>query len=132
MAYLPHRFKKDAVLTAAALNAMDAEIVRLGQVRASGGVSVHSGPGGLTIVGPTIPPSALSAVAATGGISAAPNADTLGQGNAVLRVRNGAALTNGPTVKVFSNFSEAVPAGTRIEVAPDGADYKLVGADCQP
>ena len=36
----------------------------------------------------------------------------------------------GPTVKVYSNFRVAVPAGTRLVVAPDGADYKLVGADC--
>ncbi len=75
-------------------------------------------------------PGALSAVAAAGGIGAAPNADTLGQGDAILRYRNGASLTNGPTVKVYSNFRVAVPAGTRLEVAPDGADYKLVGADC--
>ncbi len=75
-------------------------------------------------------PGALSAVAAAGGIGAAPNADTLGQGDAILRYRNGASLTNGPTVKVYNNFRVAVPAGTRLEIAPDGADYKLVGADC--
>lgn len=75
-------------------------------------------------------PGPLSAVAAAGGIAAAPNADTLGSGQAVLRPRRGAALTNGPTVQVYSNFRVAIPAGTRLEVAPDGVDYKLLGADC--
>lgn len=75
-------------------------------------------------------PGPVSALAASGGITAAPDANTLGQGNAVLRYRNGATLVNGPTVRVYSNFSTAIPAGTRIEVAPDGADYKLVGSDC--
>ena len=73
----------------------------------------------------------ISAVVATGGITAAPDANTLGQGDAVLRLRNGAALINGPTIKVYSNFSTAIPAGTRIEIAPEaGGDYKLVGSDC--
>lgn len=72
----------------------------------------------------------ISAVAATGGITAAPDADTLGQGNVILRRRDGAALTNGRTVLCYSNFSTAITAGTRLEVEPDGTDYKLVAADC--
>lgn len=74
--------------------------------------------------------SPISAVVATGGITAAPDADTLGQGNATLRHRTGAALSDGPTVLVYSNFSVAIPAATRVEVVPDGAAYKLVAADC--
>lgn len=95
------------------------------------GFHVRDGDAGRT-VSYLPPPSAVSAVVATGGITAAPDANTLGQGNATLRYRNGAALVDGPTVKVYSNFTMAVAAGTRIEVAPDGADYKLVGADCPP
>jgi hypothetical protein len=95
----------------------------------SGPVEFDAGPTGYSLLIKTSP-GALSAVAATGGIGAAPDANTLGQGNAVLRYRKGASLMNGPTVKVYSNFLVAVPAGTRLEVAPDGADYKLVGADC--
>lgn len=74
-------------------------------------------------------PRSMSAVVATE-IAAAPDADTLGQGTAVLRNRDGAALADGKTVTVFSNFSAAIPVGTRIEVEPDGTDYKLVGSDC--
>lgn len=75
------------------------------------------------------PKTTISAVAATGGITAAAG-DTLGQGDATLRHRSGATLTSGDTVTVYSNFSVAIPAGTRLEIAPDGAQYKLVGADC--
>lgn len=92
------------------------------------GFHVRDGEAGRT-VSYLPPPSAVSAVVASGGITAAV-ASTLGQGDAVLWPRIGAALTDGPSVKVYSNFSTAIPAGTRIEVAPDGADYKLIGADC--
>ena len=70
----------------------------------------------------------VSAVVASGGITAAPDADTLGQGDAVLRYRNGAALTDGPTVKVYSDAGVAIPEDTRIVIAPDGSDYILVFA----
>ena len=95
----------------------------------AGHAEFDAGPNGYSLLIKSSP-GAFSAVAAGGGIGAAPDADTLGQGSAILRYRNGAALTNGPTVKVYSNFRMAVPAGTRLEVAPDGAEYKLVGADC--
>lgn len=79
-----------------------------------------------------LPPSAVSAVVTTE-ITAAPDADTLGQGFARLRVRDGAALADGPIVKVYAHCEVAVPVGTRIEVCPDGADYKLVFAHyCPP
>lgn len=95
------------------------------------GFDVHDGEGGKT-VNYRPRPSAISAVVASGGITAA-SGDTLGEGNAVLRYRNGAALTNGPTVKVYSHFTTAIPVDTRIEVAPDGPDYKLVAAQyCPP
>lgn len=84
------------------------------------------------VVSLSFPPSAVSAVAASGGISAMPDEDTLGEGEAVLRLRRGAALTDGPTVKVYSHFSVEVPGGTKIEVAPDGADYKLIAVDYCP
>lgn len=95
----------------------------------AGHADFDAGPTGYSLLIKS-PPVAQSAVAAAGGIGAAPDADTLGQGNATLRYRNGASLTNGPTVRVYSNFRVPVPAGTRLELAPDGADYKLVGADC--
>lgn len=73
----------------------------------------------------------MSAVVVTE-ITAAPDADTLGQGTAVLRNRDGADLSDGKTVTVYSNMTVAIEAGTRIEVEPDGADYKLVTADGCP
>lgn len=98
----------------------------------TGHAQFEAGPNayGLYVKGYTGP---LSAVTATGGITAAPDDDTLGEGDAILRYRNGAALTNGPTVKVYSNCTVAIPADIRIEIAPDGADYKLVFANyCPP
>lgn len=72
----------------------------------------------------------ISGVVATGGITAAPNANTLGQGNVTLRYRTGAALVDGPVVLTYSNFSTAITAGTRVEVVPDGEAYKLVASNC--
>ena len=77
-------------------------------------------------------PRSMSAVVTTE-IAADPDADTLGQGEAVLRNRDGAALADGKTVTVYSNMTVAIEVGTRIEVEPDGPDYKLVTADgCPP
>lgn len=73
----------------------------------------------------------LTAVVATGGITARVNSTTLGEGNAVLKFRTtGATMVSGPTVKVYNSFAVVIPADTFIEVARDGADYKLQGSDC--
>lgn len=94
----------------------------------TGHCTFHATAGGyaLHVKGSAAP---LSAVVATGGITAAAG-NNLGQGNATIRYRTGAALTDGPTVLVYSNFTVAIPATTRIEIAPDGDAYKLLGADC--
>jgi hypothetical protein len=63
-------------------------------------------------------------------ITAAPDANTLGQGMAVQRFREGAVLSDGEEVKVYSNFSVAIPSGTRLVIAPDGDAFQLVAADC--
>ena len=93
-----------------------------------GRATISTGPGGFHLAVLTAP-SSVSAVVATGGISAA-SGSTLGSGNATLRHRTGTALVDGPVVRVLSHFSVAIPAGTRIEVCPDGEVYKLVGSDC--
>jgi hypothetical protein len=78
-------------------------------------------------------PGPISAVVTTA-ITAKPDADTLGQGIVTLRVRKagGPDLADGPSVRVYSNFSVEVPVGTDVEVAPDGADYKLIAVDYCP
>jgi hypothetical protein len=97
----------------------------------SGGLVSRLHPGGLTI-GVVFPRPVTSAVVAPEGISAAYAADTLGEGYATVRVRDGAALRDGEAVKVYSHFTVAVPGHTRVVVAWDGGAYILVGADCQP
>lgn len=72
---------------------------------------------------------------AVGIIPAAPSTNKSGKGLCVLRTRGGPDgddLSDGEQVEVFSNFTKAVPSGTRLEVcrAENGIGYDLVGADC--
>lgn len=75
------------------------------------------------------PRCAIPAVVTTE-ISAAPDADTLGEGFVDLRDRDGADLTTGRNVKVYSNMTSAVVVGTRVHVHPDGDGYLLGIVDC--
>jgi hypothetical protein len=74
----------------------------------------------------------LRAAVVTEEISAAPSADVLGSGRAMLRRRNGTALTDDVDVLVLNNFTKSVSVGTRIVVGPEGADWLLIGANCPP
>jgi len=62
-------------------------------------------------------------------ITAAPDANTLGEGVATIRTRGGALLSDWFNGAVYSNFSTEIAAGTRIEVVQDGSGWKLVAAD---
>lgn len=76
-------------------------------------------------------PGAKWARTTSGGISAA-SGDTLGSGDVVLRDRDGATLTDGATVKCYSNFTVAITHPRRLLVVPDQGDWALAGADCPP
>lgn len=128
MPYLPRKFRKGEPVLASDLNALDEEVVRLGRMSITGGLSLLSGPSGW-VIGLSRPSSTMPAVAATGGISAG-GSGTLGEGNAILRERTGTALADGATVKVYNNLSTGVIAGVRLVIAPYGDDYLLVSADC--
>jgi hypothetical protein len=96
----------------------------------TGNAQFNAGPGGyaMHVGGGRISPRA--AVVATGGISAAPNANTLGSGNVMLRWADGAALTDDHAEVCYSNFSTAVAAGKRCMVEWDGSKFMLISADC--
>jgi hypothetical protein len=80
----------------------------------TGNAQFNAGPGGyaMHVGGGRISPRA--AVVATGGISAAPNANTLGSGNVMLRWADGAAL---PTITRRS----AIPISRRRSRPESGA-----------
>lgn len=129
MGYLPRRFKKGDPIRASDLAAMDAEIARLGRVSTSGGITHHSGPGGLAL-GLALPRGLERAVVTTA-IPAAPSASTVSNsGRAKLRYRTGTTLADGDIVTVYNDFAVAIPVGTRIILAPDGGGYMLVSGDC--
>jgi hypothetical protein len=95
-----------------------------------GNVEFNGGPSGYTLF--IRPPRGVMSAVVTTEITAAPDADTLGEGVAMLRLRSGADLTDQEEVTVFSDFSVPVPVGTRIKVAPDGEAYALIAADFCP
>lgn len=115
-----------------AIEAWKAAIERANNWSVTGsGIKWHAGETGYTLDIQAGNGGIFDAVA-TSVISAAPDANTLGSGTAVLRVSNGLALTNGKAITVTSNFSRQVPSGYRLAVGlgADGITYKLVGADC--
>jgi len=94
------------------------------------GFDVHDRDGGRAVFYQP-PPSALSAVVTTA-ITAAPNANAVGQGVAKLRVRTGTAVADGEAgLVVYNDFAAAVAVGKRIVIARDpSGDYMLVSGDC--
>lgn len=133
--YQPRKFLKGEVIRAADLAAMDAELVRLGRVRVSGGISFQNGPGGLAIGLGAIPPGGTIKAIAAGIIPARVSASEDGAGEAVLwdRTPGTPDLVEGETVTVYNSFNVAIPDGTPIRVAPTPAgDYDLVAADYCP
>lgn len=127
------KYKRGDALHAATINALTDEVRKLNRVRTGSGLSARMGAGGLAL-GVAFPDTGpITAVVATGGITARVSSTTLGEGNAVLwpRTTGTATIAAGDTVKVYSGFGTLIPAGTYIEVLPEAnGDYKLVGADC--
>lgn len=121
-------YKKGEPLHARTVNILADEVRKLNRVRTGPGLAARMGPGGLTmgVAFPTVPINAVS----TSAITAAPDADTLGAGTAMLRTRDEANLVDDEEVDVFSNMSVEIPSGTRLVVAWDGAGYLLLTADC--
>lgn len=76
--------------------------------------------------------TARHAVVLSPGISAAPDADTLGSGQIMLRKRDGVDLTDDVEGTLYINFTVPIPTGTRVTVVPDGKDWTIPGANCPP
>jgi hypothetical protein len=130
---MPRRVRPGDAITADLFNALQEEVRRLGSVSVSG-LTMHNGPGGLAF-GVAFPDTGIYYAVVTTAITAAPNANTLGQGVAKLRVRGvgAASLTDGATgLAVYSHFSTAVAVGKRILISrePDGNGWILVSGDC--
>jgi hypothetical protein len=132
MLYQPRKFKKGDPIRASDLDAMDKEIVRLGKVSTSGGITHDNGPGGLSLS--LKQPPGLQRAVVTTAIPAASGANNVSNtGRATLRVRTGTTLADGATGQiVYSDFSVAIPVGTRIIVAPDSDGWMLVAVDYCP
>jgi hypothetical protein len=96
------------------------------------GAQYNQTPAGQTLFIPGNRSHGRHAVVMSPGISAAPDADTLGSGPIMLRKRDGNALTDDVTGVCRINFTTAIPTGTRITVVPDGDDWTIPGANCPP
>jgi hypothetical protein len=99
-----------------------------------GGLSFDSGPTGQTLWGGRGGGGdGQHAVVMAGGISPAPDDDTLGQGPIMLREDDGEGnLTDGEESVCWINFTVGIPEGTRITVVPYRGDWTIPGADCPP
>jgi hypothetical protein len=96
-----------------------------------GGAEYDSSVAGHTLFVKAAAGGTVSAIVQTGGISASPSENQLGEGNVKLKLRTtGSTLIDGPIIKCYSRFKKAVPAGTWCEVSPDREASKMVGADC--
>lgn len=93
------------------------------------GFEAHAG-AGFSLHIPKGTSSPVMAAVATSTISAAPSADKMGTGTAVLRIRDGDDLSDGEEVNVFSNFTKSIPSGSRMELGWDGKGWHVIGANC--